>query len=141
MLDHLAIQVADIEASAKFYDSVLAPLGYERVLDFGEVVGFGREGRPQFWLGPVTTKGEAREVHVAFEAADREQGRRISRRSDGRGSRGPPRTPGISRVPPELLRGFCARPGREQRRGCLSLAVDDSLCTGTHEATKSGSNP
>ncbi len=73
MLDHLAIQVADIEASAKFYDSVLAPLGYERVLDFGEVVGFGREGRPQFWLGPVTIKGEAREVHVAFEAADRDK--------------------------------------------------------------------
>ena len=46
MLDHLSIQVADIEASAKFYDSVLAPLGYERVLDFGEVVGFGRDGRP-----------------------------------------------------------------------------------------------
>jgi len=73
MLDHLSIQVADIGASAKFYDSVLAPLGYERVLDFGEVVGFGREGRPQFWLGPVTTKGEAREVHVAFEAADRDK--------------------------------------------------------------------
>ena len=70
---HLSIQVADIEASAKFYDSVLAPLGYERVLDFGEVVGFGREGRPQFWLGPVTTKGGAREVYVAFKAADRDK--------------------------------------------------------------------
>lgn len=73
MLDHLSIQVADMEASATFYDLVLAPLGYERVLDFGEVVGFGRDGRPQFWLGPVTTSGEAREVHVAFEAADRDK--------------------------------------------------------------------
>jgi catechol 2,3-dioxygenase-like lactoylglutathione lyase family enzyme len=70
MLDHMSIQVADMEASATFYDLVLAPLGYERVLDFGEVVGFGRDERPQFWLGPVTTSGEAREVHVAFEAAE-----------------------------------------------------------------------
>jgi catechol 2,3-dioxygenase-like lactoylglutathione lyase family enzyme len=73
VLDHLALQVADVQASGRFYDAVLAPLGYERVLDFGDAIGFGARGRPQFWIGPVTTSGEAREVHVAFEAADREK--------------------------------------------------------------------
>ncbi|WP_046469655.1 VOC family protein [Allosalinactinospora lopnorensis] len=70
MLDHLAIQVADVAASARFYDTVLGPLGGRRILDFGETVGFGR-AHPSFWIGPRTTPGEAREVHIAFTAADR----------------------------------------------------------------------
>jgi catechol 2,3-dioxygenase-like lactoylglutathione lyase family enzyme len=70
LLDHLSLQVRDVPASAAFYDTVLAPLGAKRVLDFGEVVGYGVD-RPTFWIGPTTTAGEPREVHVAFVAADR----------------------------------------------------------------------
>ena len=70
MLDHLAIQVRDVAASATFYDAVLAPLGSKRLMDMGEVIGFGRT-QPRFWLGPVTTSGDARELHIAFIAADR----------------------------------------------------------------------
>jgi catechol 2,3-dioxygenase-like lactoylglutathione lyase family enzyme len=70
MLDHLSIQVRDVAASAAFYDAVLEPLGGKRILDFGDVIGYGRT-RPRFWLGPVTTEGEAREVHIAFTAPDR----------------------------------------------------------------------
>jgi catechol 2,3-dioxygenase-like lactoylglutathione lyase family enzyme len=70
MLDHVSLQVADIAASGAFYDAVLAPLGGLRVLDLGFAVGFGRE-RPTFWIGPVTTEGAPREVHVAFTAANR----------------------------------------------------------------------
>jgi catechol 2,3-dioxygenase-like lactoylglutathione lyase family enzyme len=72
MIDHLSVQVRDVAASAAFYDAVLAPLGGERVLDFGDVVGFGVNGRPTFWLGPTTTGGTARELHVAFIAPDRD---------------------------------------------------------------------
>jgi catechol 2,3-dioxygenase-like lactoylglutathione lyase family enzyme len=70
VIDHVSIQVHDVNASASFYDAVLAPLGGKRLLDFGEVIGYGVI-RPQFWLGPVTTAGAAREVHLAFQAADR----------------------------------------------------------------------
>jgi catechol 2,3-dioxygenase-like lactoylglutathione lyase family enzyme len=70
VLDHVSIQVRDAAASAAFYDTVLAPLGGKRMLDFGEVVGYGTD-RPTFWLGPVATDGEPREVHVAFIAVDR----------------------------------------------------------------------
>ena len=70
MLDHLSIQVRDVAASAAFYDAVLEPLGGKRILDFGDVIGFGRT-QPRFWLGPVTTEGEAREMHIAFTAPDR----------------------------------------------------------------------
>ncbi len=72
MIDHLSIQCADVAASAAFYDTVLAPLGGRRILDFGEVVGFGVPPRPDFWLGPRTTGEGFREVHIAFQAANRQ---------------------------------------------------------------------
>ncbi len=71
MLDHLSIQCADASASATFYDSVLAPLGSARIMDFGPVVGFGRDGKPSFWIGPLATGGDNRECHIAFAAENR----------------------------------------------------------------------
>ena len=71
MLDHLSIQCADVSASAAFYDAVLAPLGGERILDFGEVVGYGVAPKPDFWLGPRATGEGFRESHIAFDAPDR----------------------------------------------------------------------
>jgi catechol 2,3-dioxygenase-like lactoylglutathione lyase family enzyme len=70
MIDHLSLQVRDLAASSAFYDAVLAPLGGSRMLEFPNVVGYGRE-RPEFWLGPSTTEGTARELHLAFTADDR----------------------------------------------------------------------
>ena len=71
MLDHLSIQCFDIAASARFYDTVLAPLGGKRLLDFGEVVGFGVPPRPDFWIGPQRTGEGFRESHIAFVATNR----------------------------------------------------------------------
>jgi catechol 2,3-dioxygenase-like lactoylglutathione lyase family enzyme len=71
VIDHLSIQCADVAASAAFYDAVLAPLGFGRVLDFGEVVGFGVPPVPGFWLGPRSTGQGFRESHIAFTAQDR----------------------------------------------------------------------
>jgi catechol 2,3-dioxygenase-like lactoylglutathione lyase family enzyme len=70
MIDHLSLQVLDLRASATFYDAVLAPLGGKRLMEFGEVIGYGA-AQPQFWLGPATAGGQARELHVAFTASDR----------------------------------------------------------------------
>jgi catechol 2,3-dioxygenase-like lactoylglutathione lyase family enzyme len=71
VLDHLSIQCADLSASAAFYDVVLAPLGAGRVMDFGNVVGYGLPKLPNFWIGPLTTGEPNREVHIAFHAPDR----------------------------------------------------------------------
>jgi catechol 2,3-dioxygenase-like lactoylglutathione lyase family enzyme len=71
MLDHLAIQCADVTASAAFYDAVLAALGGARVLDFGEVIGFGLNEMPDFWIGPRMSGSGFRETHIAFTAPDR----------------------------------------------------------------------
>src|SRR6266699_3174864 len=71
MLDHLSIQCAHVPASAAFYDAVLGALGAARVLDFGEVIGFGMSGKPEFWIGPQTSGAGFRESHIAFAAPDR----------------------------------------------------------------------
>jgi catechol 2,3-dioxygenase-like lactoylglutathione lyase family enzyme len=72
VLDHLSIQCADLAASARFYDAVLAPLGFARVMQHDQATGYGRDRRPWFWLGPLTTGEPNREVHIAFQAADRD---------------------------------------------------------------------
>jgi len=72
MLDHLSIQCSDVAASAAFYDAALAPIGGVRVMDFGDVIGFGIPPRPTFWIGPHATGEGFRESHIAFVAADRD---------------------------------------------------------------------
>jgi len=71
MLDHLSIQCADVAASAAFYDAVLSSLGGRRLMDFGEVIGYGVAPKPEFWLGPCVTGEGFREAHIAFGAPDR----------------------------------------------------------------------
>jgi catechol 2,3-dioxygenase-like lactoylglutathione lyase family enzyme len=71
MLDHVSIQCADVASSAAFYDQVLAPVGGGRILDFGQVIGFGVAPKPDFWLGPRSTGDGFRESHIAFAAPNR----------------------------------------------------------------------
>ena len=71
MLDHIAIQCADHDASAQFYDTVLATIGGRRVLDFGETIGYG-DDFPCFWIGPLTSGDGFRESHIAFRAPSRD---------------------------------------------------------------------
>ena len=71
MLDHLSIQCADVDASAAFYDVVLAPLGGSCLMDFGDVRGYGIAPIPDFWLGPQSTGVGFHESHIAFSAPDR----------------------------------------------------------------------
>jgi catechol 2,3-dioxygenase-like lactoylglutathione lyase family enzyme len=68
MIDHFGINCSDLEASATFYDAVLGVLGYSRQMDFGEAIGYGRDGNPQFWISRWAGDEPAREVHIAFHA-------------------------------------------------------------------------
>jgi catechol 2,3-dioxygenase-like lactoylglutathione lyase family enzyme len=70
VLDHLSIQVDDVATAAAFYDGVLGTLGCRRLMDFGEVIGYGAEF-PEFWIGARADDGPNRPIHLAFRAADR----------------------------------------------------------------------
>jgi catechol 2,3-dioxygenase-like lactoylglutathione lyase family enzyme len=71
MLDHVSVQCTDPAASAAFYDAVLGTVGGGRVMDFGDVVGYGIGGQPDFWIGPHNTGEGFRESHLAFSAPSR----------------------------------------------------------------------
>ncbi len=71
MLDHLGIQCSDLKASASFYDSVLAPLGGVRVMDFDVAIGYGVPPMPDFWISALDSGDGFRESHIAFAAPDR----------------------------------------------------------------------
>jgi catechol 2,3-dioxygenase-like lactoylglutathione lyase family enzyme len=70
MLDHLSIQAADLDTSSAFYDQVLSALGGSRLVDAGDVVGYGTD-RPSFWVGRQSTGDGFRESHIAFAAPSR----------------------------------------------------------------------
>ena len=69
MLDHVVIRVSDFEQSKRFYAEALSPLGYELLMEPSvSVAGFGRQGKPEFWIGQGD-RGQP--VHIAFAADDR----------------------------------------------------------------------
>lgn len=66
VLDHIGLHVANLEKSQRFYEQVLEPLGYSVVMGFRDIIGFGANGHPGFWIscGPTSES-----LHVAFVAA------------------------------------------------------------------------
>ena len=75
MIDHTGIAVTDFEASRKFYDAALEPLGASLVMMVpaeytggAKVGGYGYD-RPQFWLHESGEAGPGR--HYAFTADTR----------------------------------------------------------------------
>jgi catechol 2,3-dioxygenase-like lactoylglutathione lyase family enzyme len=70
VLDHIGINCADYRKSQVFYDTVLGVLGFSRQMDFGEAIGYGRDGKPAFWIAEGAGMGPNREIHLAFQAAD-----------------------------------------------------------------------
>ena len=49
MIDHVSIAVRDLPAAARFYEAVLATLGYAKLADRPATIGFGKK-YPEFWL-------------------------------------------------------------------------------------------
>jgi catechol 2,3-dioxygenase-like lactoylglutathione lyase family enzyme len=75
MIDHLGLQVANVEAAAAFYLRTFAAIGMQEIVRFpvgdSHYVGMGGpDGKPSFWLGPANGP-ETRELHLAFVAPDR----------------------------------------------------------------------
>ena len=88
MID-LGITCADYPKSQEFYDAVLKVLGFSRQLDFGRAIGYGRDGKPSFWIAETPAgagMGPNRENHIAFAAADESAVRAFHRAAVERGA-------------------------------------------------------
>lgn len=80
ILDHIGINVSDYDRSKTFYTKAFAPLGITLVMEYGKAAGFGRDGKPDFWMGQGTTRFQKPEqvatitpVHVCFVARSRKE--------------------------------------------------------------------
>jgi catechol 2,3-dioxygenase-like lactoylglutathione lyase family enzyme len=79
IIDHVGINVTDIERSKAFYRAALEPLGIRMGMELGTFAGFGR-GKPEFWIGQGANAFQRPEqiavitpVHVCFLASSRDE--------------------------------------------------------------------
>jgi catechol 2,3-dioxygenase-like lactoylglutathione lyase family enzyme len=74
MIDHVSIAVRDLQASARFYEIALAPLGYKKLETRPETVAFGK-AYAEFWLNhrsSMTQVAADAGAHAALRASSRE---------------------------------------------------------------------
>lgn len=78
MIDHMGIAASDFDASRRFYEKALAPLGIGLVMEVTPEqsggyhgLGLGKQGKPFFWVGNGGPKGAG--IHIAFTADARAQ--------------------------------------------------------------------
>jgi hypothetical protein len=82
-------------------------------MDFGRAIGYGRDGKPAFWISDGAAMGPNREIHLAFEAADENAVRAFHDAAVETGRRVAARATPVARISPRLLRRIRARPGRQ----------------------------
>lgn len=69
MIDHVSIPVSDLARAVRFYELVLAVLGYEKLVSRERAVGFGKR-YPEFWLNLREGQRASSGAHVALRARD-----------------------------------------------------------------------
>ena len=95
MIDHLSFYATDFEATRRFYDAALAPLGYGKVMELvstwdpewptRRMCAWGPEKKASFWVMEV--KQPATPRHVAFVAKDHAAVEAFHRAALGAGGR------------------------------------------------------
>lgn len=72
MIDHVSVAVSDLAAAAAFYDRLLGPLGYTRLVERERTIGFGKK-YPEVWLNlraGMAPVGPGTGAHIALRARD-----------------------------------------------------------------------
>jgi catechol 2,3-dioxygenase-like lactoylglutathione lyase family enzyme len=75
MIDHVSIAVRDLETCGRFYEAVLAAIGYAKLIVRPSTIGFGKK-YPEFWLNErraMTPVDPDSGTHVCLRASSVEQ--------------------------------------------------------------------
>jgi catechol 2,3-dioxygenase-like lactoylglutathione lyase family enzyme len=68
MIDHFNLPVLDLARSRRFFEAVLAPLGFRFLMQDGNAIGFGSG---TWGFGIVATPPPIPPIHLAFQARSR----------------------------------------------------------------------
>jgi catechol 2,3-dioxygenase-like lactoylglutathione lyase family enzyme len=74
MIDHVSVPVRDLAAASAFYERLLNPLGYVKLVTRPDTIGFGKK-YPELWLNlrPDMASASANPGgHIALRAASEE---------------------------------------------------------------------
>jgi len=74
MIDHVSIEVSELQEAIEFYENVLATIGFEKLIEKAGTAGFGKK-YPEFWLNHRPNKSPASEdsgFHVCLRASSAE---------------------------------------------------------------------
>ena len=69
MIDHVNLNVEDLDACKRFYERSLVAIGYEKMFDSDTAAGFGKGGKADFWITRRDPTGGS--THVALTCDDR----------------------------------------------------------------------
>jgi len=73
MIDHISVAVRDLDVSASFYATLLAPLGLTKLREWpNAAVGFGKK-YPEFWINrrdAMPRVADDSGVHICLRARD-----------------------------------------------------------------------
>ena len=78
IIDHVGCNVSDYARAKAFYDKAFAPLGISLLMEFGPIGGYGRDGKPDFWIVAGPSRFQKPEqlkvitpIHVCLRARSR----------------------------------------------------------------------
>ena len=73
MIDHISVAVRDLDLSARFYETLLAPLGLTKLREWPHgAIGFGKK-YPEFWINRRDAMDRVADdsgVHICLRARD-----------------------------------------------------------------------
>jgi len=86
MFDHIGLKVSNLDASVRFYEAALAPLGLVLCSRDAASAGLGPKGEPSLWLYRAD-KAPRSPVHVALRAKSRAAVNRFHEEGSAAGGR------------------------------------------------------
>lgn len=71
MIDHVSVAVRDLAAATRFYDALLAVLGYRRLDTRETTVGYGKK-YSEFWINVRANAANSDGTHICLRARSTE---------------------------------------------------------------------
>lgn len=125
MLHHVSVGVRNVEESVRFYDRVLATLGYERLMEFLPYAAAYGTDAPEFWVQLPADRSPAsvgNGVHIAFEARTKEAIEAFHREALAAGGRDEGAAGPRPIYGPDYFGAFIRDPDGNKLEACLTPA-------------------